>query len=206
MEPVRARLDAFVVEWITRDTLKREWFFEHRDGKCRLMAPLAIRLAETAPAWGRAVAPFAEWFAQSLWSTARKTVRNERSLATRLTQRNRTEGRGKEFRFQTEPVQQRLRVCAGCGAATKHGHCCPKCGRGISGAKLVELARIGRTVAQGQAAQEKRSQTQQRHEVAKRAIILLPQLICSSNVESLFFGWSKNTSPRKIGQPLPAFW
>jgi len=61
MEPVRPQVDAFVLDWITREPLSRQWFFEQRDGNCRLMAPLAIRLSETVPTWGRAVAPFAEW-------------------------------------------------------------------------------------------------------------------------------------------------
>ena len=33
MEPVRPEIDAFVIDWITRETLKREWFFEQRNGK-----------------------------------------------------------------------------------------------------------------------------------------------------------------------------
>ena len=51
MEPVRPQVDSYVLDWITRKTLKREWFFEQRDGNCRLMAPLAAQLAETAPTW-----------------------------------------------------------------------------------------------------------------------------------------------------------
>ncbi len=169
MEPVRAQIDAFVAGWVTRDTLKREWFLEQRDGNCRLMAPLAVRLAETAPTWGRAVAPFAEWFAQSLWNSTRKPVRSENSLPTRLTQRRRTEGRGKEFSFHVKPAQQPLRVCAACGAVTRRGQRCAKCGREISGKKLIELARVGRVVAQKPEAQEKRSHTQLHHEAGKRA-------------------------------------
>ena len=72
MEPVRPQIDTFVLDWITRETLKREWFHEQPDGNCRLISTLAIRLAETAPTWGRAVAPFAEWIAQRLWTSIRK--------------------------------------------------------------------------------------------------------------------------------------
>ena len=32
MEAVRPDVDAFLVDWITRETLKREWFFEQRNG------------------------------------------------------------------------------------------------------------------------------------------------------------------------------
>jgi len=66
MEPVRPQVDAFVLDWITREPLKRSWFFEQRDGNCRLMSTLAVQLSETAPTWGRAVAPLAEWVARVL--------------------------------------------------------------------------------------------------------------------------------------------
>src|SRR5713226_867016 len=48
MEPVRPQVDAFVLDWITREPLRREWFFERRDGNCRLMGPFACKLSETA--------------------------------------------------------------------------------------------------------------------------------------------------------------
>jgi CRISPR-associated endonuclease Cas1 len=58
MEPVRPKVDAFVLDWITRSPLKREWFFEQRNGNCRLMASLTTRLSETASTWRVAIAPF----------------------------------------------------------------------------------------------------------------------------------------------------
>ena len=33
MEPVRPQVDAFLLDWILKEPLKREWFFEQRDGK-----------------------------------------------------------------------------------------------------------------------------------------------------------------------------
>jgi hypothetical protein len=68
MESARPQVDAYLVDWFTRQPLKREWFFEERNGNCRLMGPFATRLSETAPTWGRAVAPVAEWVAQAFWS------------------------------------------------------------------------------------------------------------------------------------------
>jgi len=168
MEPVRPQIDAFVLDWITRETLKREWFHEQPDGNCRLMSDLAIRLAETAPTWGRAIAPLAEWFAQSLWTTIRKPVHSDQDLPTRLTQRRRVEGRGKELRSDLKPVPHPSNICSGCGAATQRGQCCPKCGREISRGKLIELAKIGRVAAQSPESRKKQSATQRRHEAAKR--------------------------------------
>ena len=51
MEPVRSKVDAFVLDWISREPLHREWFFEQRDGNCRLMGPFAARLSETIATW-----------------------------------------------------------------------------------------------------------------------------------------------------------
>jgi CRISPR/Cas system-associated endonuclease Cas1 len=51
MEAVRPQVDAFLFDWLTRDPLKRDWFFEQRDGNCRLMTTLAVELAQTAPMW-----------------------------------------------------------------------------------------------------------------------------------------------------------
>ena len=169
MEPIRPHIDAFVLDWITRESLSREWFFEQRDGNCRLMASLAARLAETAPIWGKAAAPIAEWVAQSLWSSIRKPSSGYRSLPTPLTQRRRTEGRGKKFVFDLETAPHPSNVCGVCGAATRRGQHCPKCGRERSGQKLTELAKQGRVAALSSGSQAKRSETQRRHEAAKGA-------------------------------------
>jgi hypothetical protein len=46
MEVARADVDAFLIDWITPETLKREWFFEQRDGGCR---PEKIYIEEIRP-------------------------------------------------------------------------------------------------------------------------------------------------------------
>ena len=133
------------------------------------MASLAVKLSETAPTWGRGVAPLAEWTAQALWDSIRKPAREVQMLPTRLTQQRRTEGRGKEFAFRAIPAPSPERVCLGCGAATMRGRHCLKCGKKVSGEKLVELAKVGRIVTLEANAQKKRSETQRRHEAGKRA-------------------------------------
>src|SRR5437667_2464739 len=72
MEPIRPQVDAFVLDWITREPLKRSWFFEQRDGNCRLMSTLAVQLSQTAMSWARAVAPGAEFATRILWSSISK--------------------------------------------------------------------------------------------------------------------------------------
>src|SRR5712692_7840354 len=93
MEPGRPQVDAFVLDWISKAVLRRDWFFEERDGNCRLMGSFAVQLSETALMWRRAVAPYAEWVARTLWETIGKSNR-ETAPATRLTQRRKREAKG----------------------------------------------------------------------------------------------------------------
>jgi len=119
-------VDAYLLEWITRQPLKREWFFEQRDGNCRLMAALAVRLAETASTWGRAVAPVAEWVAQALWSSSRSADKKN-FVPTTLTQRRRSEGRGKKYTAQANPTPRQIKICEVCGTDGVRNRYCPSC-------------------------------------------------------------------------------
>jgi len=175
MEPVRPHVDAFVLDWITRDILKREWFFEQRDGNCRLMATLVERLSETAPTWGRAVAPYAEWVADALWTSIRKPSRNEPKMPTRLTQRRRSEGRGKDFVLNLQVPAHPTKVCAGCGAKMRSGRYCQTCAREVSRVKLIEIAKRGRLATMSDEAKKKRSETMKRHAAGKKAWRSEPQ-------------------------------
>src|ERR1019366_7187081 len=93
MEPVRSSVDSYLLDWITRQPLRREWFFEQRDGNCRLMGPFAVRLSETAAIWRRSVAPVAEWVAKQFWSTTHKRTQSVQA-PTHLTQAHRREAKG----------------------------------------------------------------------------------------------------------------
>ena len=169
MEPVRPMVDAYLLNWITHETLRREWFFEQRDGACRLMGPFAVQLSETAPNWGSAVAPFAELVSRTLWKNIPKQVRHRRP-PTRLTQVNRRESKA----IPSKPVVASLphvpSFCRECGAEIGRGrsHCAP-CTLKLSTATLLEAAPRGRIVAQSDEAQTRRSETQLRHRAASLA-------------------------------------
>jgi len=138
MEPIRPLVDAYVLDWISREPLRREWFFEQRDGNCRLMASFAVRLSETAATWGRAVAPFAEWVARELWTTTKKATRMPLP-ATRLTQNHRREARGVSADLSANNVPPKpIRVCHGCGTSVKRdSDYCSACGLVVATEKLV---------------------------------------------------------------------
>jgi CRISPR-associated endonuclease Cas1 len=165
MEPIRAQVDAYLLDWVTRQPLRREWFFEERDGNCRLMAPFANRLSETMPTWGRAVAPVAEWVARAFWSTIRKP---DAPLATRLTQTNKRQSKGAPSAPTAPHAPRPQTLCRGCGKNIAAGHShCAQCS--IEGAteRLVSAARVGRVAAQTPAALAKQADSQRRHSRAR---------------------------------------
>jgi len=168
LEPVRPQVDSYLLDWITTQTLRREWFLEQRDGNCRLMGSFAKQLSESAQTWARAVAPVAEWVAQAFLHSS-KSLSKGSTVPTRLTQRRRTEGRGRHYVPPARVAPSPQTICRNCRALTRGGRHCRKCGKEVSGRKLTELAKLGRTVAVGPEAQKKRSVTQHRHEAAKRA-------------------------------------
>ncbi len=167
MEPIRPQIDSYVLDWITRDPLKKEWFVEQRDGNCRLTAALAIRLSETAPMWRRAVAPIAEWIAHKFWTPS---ARPKTSLPTRLTQRNKREAKGAAPHEEPVSPPRRENVCAGCGKTIRHQFThCRDCAKDGWSKNMVNTARLGRLTANGSAAQAKRRNTQRRNHEAVRA-------------------------------------
>ena len=169
MEPVRPQVDAYVLEWISRGTLRREWFFERRDGTCRLMGSFAVRLSETAPTWAHAIAPLAERVSRTLWSTIRKPVR-QLSPATRLTQGRRRQSRGGPSSLPAESPPRPPAVCRACGASIRFRRTyCASCAVTVSKEAREKAARLGRVAAQSREAKARQAETQRRHAAAKRA-------------------------------------
>src|SRR6266851_3811959 len=127
MEPVRPQVDAFLLDWLKREPLRRQWFFEERNGNCRLMSSLAIRLSESSGIWRRAVAPFAEGIARSLWSKTAKSE-NTQALATRLTQNHKREAKGIFSGISAARPPRQEATCILCGGSIKTGQkYCRKC-------------------------------------------------------------------------------
>lgn len=167
MEPIRPAVDGYLLNWILEQPLRREWFFEQRDGNCRLMAPFAVRLTETAPIWARAIAPLAEWVARQLWR--RKTTPERKSEPpTRLTQARRRKAQGGTPLQSELTTPRRKNICRGCGKLLTRGqqHCL-QCGIGTATENLVAAARLGRAVAHTPEARVKEGQKQRQHAKAR---------------------------------------
>jgi CRISPR-associated endonuclease Cas1 len=166
LEPIRAQVDAYVIDWITRQPLRREWFYEERDGNCRLMGSFAKRLSETAATWRRAVAPVAKWVAQALWNSAEKTGRKTSTLPTRLTQRHRREGRGNAFHIPDNPVPRRQKVCEVCGAEGVKNRYCKSCAVEVSRESMAQVALVGHSRPKTQRVKDRISKHISDHAVA----------------------------------------
>lgn len=163
MEPIRPQIDAYLLDWISRQTLRREWFFEKRDGNCRLMGSFAVRLSETAPTWGRAVAPIAEFVSRALWQAKPKLTRQNQP-ATRLTQLHRREARPTSSILPHTPPPRPQGFCRECGIEIGHGRTyCAPCAIELNTVGLVEAAQRGRVAAQSDQAQSRRADTQRTH-------------------------------------------
>jgi len=166
MEPVRPLVDAYVLNWLMHQPLKREWFFEERNGTCRLMGRFAERLSETTRTWAQAVAPIAERVAKGIW-TARVSPQR-RGLATRLTQQNRREAKGSS----PEPIKSPAkppRLCRVCGVAISRGEThCAACWAECGAERMVTIAAKGRLLAQTAQAQARRKAARRRNLAAER--------------------------------------
>ena len=167
MEAVRPQIDAYLFDWIRRQPFRREWFFETRDGNCRLMASLCIRLSETAQTWGALVAPVAEWVSRRLWSTIRTSGRHG-GPATHLTQTHRRQAKGEGFGLPLPPAPQPPRVCPRCGASLKAGksHCAP-CAIATQREGFLEIAEQGRMASHSPESELKRGATQRKRREAQ---------------------------------------
>ena len=142
MEPIRPQVDAYLLDWLRRAPLQRKWFFEERDGNCRLTGEFAAGLSETSQIWRRALAPLAEWIAHALWSSMSRPAL-AKAPATRLTQNRKREARG----IPIEPLAN---------SSIVPRSCIPTASR-FTVAKLVRLNRFD-PVAQSRRAESQRRQ------------------------------------------------
>ena len=171
MEVCRPRgIDAFVLNWLQSEPLRKSDFWEDRNGNCRIASSLAIKLCETSETWRRLVAPVAEYVAQELWYSVSKAASTPKLIATRLTQRNKRAAKGSPLFPRTKPNPQPQSICRICGASISLGrHYCSECEVTTTRERIVEIARAGRVASQASGPQARRAETQRQHALAKNA-------------------------------------
>lgn len=168
-ETVRPQVDAWLLGWLQRELFARSWFFETREGNCRLKGPFAAKLSETASTWRKLVAPWAEFIARELWTTTKKRSPAQQSPPTRLTLQKKREVKGSTYSAPSTQLPRPQRVCADCGTPAKRNRDrCNVCSNAESTKALIEGAKLGRIVASGTEAQRSRMATQLRHDAARR--------------------------------------
>jgi CRISPR-associated endonuclease Cas1 len=168
MEPVRPLVDAYVFDWLNHGPLRREWFFEQANGNCRLMAPFAAQLAETASTWRKAVAPYAEQAAKIFWQRRLKKSKFT-FLPTGLTQARRSQAKAGNFVGIVPAIPKTKRRCPICGAVVKTGsQYCVNCMPAVNRENLLQQAKLGRIAAHSAIAEARRSATQAKQAEALR--------------------------------------
>jgi CRISPR-associated endonuclease Cas1 len=154
MEVVRPDIERWLYQWVTTEPLRRADFHEVGTGNCRLMSGLCSQLSETAPIWGKLIAPWAEYVAQTLSSG----IRSMPVIATRLTQRNKREVKNAVIPTVTHPRPEH--VCGNCGAKiARDKKICLKCWK----RETVKEFSAGRKLAQSPEAITKRADTMLQH-------------------------------------------
>jgi CRISPR-associated endonuclease Cas1 len=167
MEVCRPKVDAFVLNFLQNEVFRKADWWEDRNGNCRMVTALAIKLCETSDTWRKFCAPVAEYVAGELWRSIRqgRISKSYRPLASRLTQEHRREAKGRKVPAVELPKP--AHGCRDCGAPLRRqdGARCSKCARLATRKNL----RAGRKSAQQSESLAKRAATQHEHQAANRA-------------------------------------
>jgi hypothetical protein len=166
IETIRPAIEAWLLHWLMSEPLRRSDFYESSDGNCRISSALCSKLSQTAPTWGKLVAPWAEYVTHSLYSGRSAQAGSIRGLKTPLTQTHRRQAKGgpapKLRMLKTE------HVCRGCGKPIRKEHeDCGDCAVSSATGRLVEATRIGRIAAKSPEARAKHAESARIHALAR---------------------------------------
>ena len=168
MEVVRPDVDAFVLDWIKRGPLPRSYFFEQKDGTCRLMAGFASTLSQTTSKWAHLIAPVAEWFAREINSS--KSARRYDVVPARLTHLNKRIAKGSQPLPTPKSSVKPKQICHDCGKEIVGDSVrCKSCSTEIMTEQRDAAGRLARVAALAPEAQLKRAATQQTNARAQHA-------------------------------------
>ena len=156
LEPVRPQVESWLFGLVTSEPLRRADFFETATGNCRLMSHFCAKLSPTAAAWGKLIAPWAEYVARTLWTRTSQS-KARRPLSTPLTQQHRREAKDRPSFPTVEIIPKPDRLCRGCGKQIRRDkRFCAACGVTVT----RENFDVGRKAAQRAESLAKRSATQ----------------------------------------------
>lgn len=163
LEPVRPRVEAWILDWIAKEPLRRADFFETETGNCRLRSEICTKLSGTAFTWGKLVAPWVENVARTLWTGAKSRGIGNSLPPTRLTQQRRIEAKGRVWISKVEPPKVN-HLCRGCGKTiTNESTHCANCAVDKATERLIGVASLGRKAARSPEARAKHAATRRRH-------------------------------------------
>jgi CRISPR-associated endonuclease Cas1 len=166
IETIRPAIEAWLLDWLLREPLRRSHFFETPSGNCRMSSELCSKLSETAPTWAKLVAPWAEFVARTLWSTSASRMRSTETFKTPLTQSHRREAKGAPAPKVNIPKVQH--VCRGCGKPLGKDH--QNCGNCAPPKQMmIAAARLGRVAAKTPEARTKHAKSMTRQARARYA-------------------------------------
>jgi hypothetical protein len=135
----------------------------------RGLSHLCIKLSETTSAWAKLVAPWAEDVARALSAATKSGRERNGTPPTRLTQRHRTEAKGKVWTPSVK-FSKSDHLCRGCGKNILEGRThCGQCAVSSATKRLIDAARVGRQTANSPEAQLKRANTQRQNALAQHA-------------------------------------
>ena len=147
--------------------LMRQSRCEQANGNCRLMAPFAEQLAETASTWRKAVAPYAEQAARIFWQGRPKKSRF--ALPTRLTQARQSIGKTGKLMASVPPIPKTYLRCPVCGTTVTTGSTyCRTCVSDVNRENMLKQVKLGRIATHSPIAEARRSATQVRQAEAQR--------------------------------------
>jgi len=132
------------------------------------MGSFAAQLSETAAAWRKAVAPYAEQAAKIFWQG--RTRRSKFNfLPTRLTQARRSQAKAGNFAANVPAIPKTKPRCPLCGGnITKGSTYCAKCAPLVYRENLLQQAKLGRIATHSAIAEARRSATQIKQAAALR--------------------------------------
>jgi hypothetical protein len=202
-------VDAYLLEWINREVLRREWFFEQRDGSCRLIGEFSAQLSRTAPTWSTPLAPFAELVSHTLWSAVQRPTR-QRGPATRLTQLHRRQARDIPSMLKSTLPPHPQSFCKQCGVTIGRSRSyCAAYAINLYTAGLVRAAQIGRVASHSDQAEGRRAATQRQHAAEKadwnasKMPIWLTKDVYMREIQPRLKGITLSVMASKLGISIP---